>query len=156
MIDNLELASFENSNRSTLFCGGAFVYMNYTVQRSNDSEGFKKLLGERLRTFRREAGISQRGLAQMLEISHQQIQKYERGENSLPLERVKAVADALGVAPTVLAFPEIDGLANAPAAHLSRERLELLRLYDAMPDKECRKRLLDLLRIFGELVNRLA
>jgi len=132
------------------------LYMNYTVQRSNDSEGFKKLVGDRLRTFRREAGISQRGLAHTLEISHQQIQKYERGENSLPLERVKSIASALGIAPTLLAFPEIDGLPNAQAANLSRDRIELLRLYDAMPDKECRKRLLDLLRIFGELANRLA
>jgi transcriptional regulator with XRE-family HTH domain len=111
-------------------------------------------MGGKLRTLRREAGLSQRGLAQKLDLSHQQIQKYERGDNALPLQRVKSFAAALGVAPAILAFPEIDRPVPESAA-LSPDRAEFLRLYDTMPDRESRRQLLELFRSLGDLVKRL-
>jgi transcriptional regulator with XRE-family HTH domain len=141
-------------NRQGLFCDRTSLYMDWSVRRATDSEDFKKLVGERLKALRLESGISQRGLAKRLDISHQQLQKYERGANALPLERVQAIASALGVAPGLLAFPEVDAHSNATAAKRSPDRIELLRLYDRLPDKECRKRALDLLRSVGALVNR--
>jgi len=62
----------------------------------------------------------------------------------------------LGVEPAFLVFPEIDWRADKPAAALSQDRAELLRLYDALPDQESRKRLLDLLRTLRALVKTLA
>ena len=112
-------------------------------------------MGGKLRSLRREAGLSQRGLAQKLDLSHQQIQKYERGDNALPLQRVKSFAAALGVAPAILAFPEIDRPALQSAGGLSPDRAELLRLYDTMPDRESRNKMLELLRAVGDLVKRL-
>jgi len=111
-----------------------------------NSGEFQKLVGEKLRRLRLEAGLSQRDLAQRLELSHQQIQKYERGDNALPLERIRPFAMALGVAPAVLAFPEIDWMAAEPTSNHSSDHAELLRLYEALPDGETRKRLLDFLR----------
>jgi transcriptional regulator with XRE-family HTH domain len=107
---------------------------------------FQKLVGEKLRKLRLEAGLSQRDLAQRLELSHQQIQKYERGDNALPLERIRPFAQALGVAPAALAFPEVDWVAAEPASNLSSDHIDLVRLYDALPDRESRKRLLEFLR----------
>jgi len=119
------------------------------------NENFRKLIGKQLKTLRREAGLSQRGLAQKLNLSHQQIQKYERGVNALPLRRVKSFAAALGVAPAILMFPEVDRVPVESATGLSPDKAELLRFYDAMPDRESRRRLLDLLRSLGELGKKL-
>jgi transcriptional regulator with XRE-family HTH domain len=118
------------------------------------NETFQKLIGKTLRTLRREAGLSQRDLAKKLNLSHQQIQKYERGNNALPLQRVKSFASALGVAPAILVFPEVDWAVVGSTAGLSPDQTELLRLYDSLPDGESRKRLLDLLRSMGEFMSR--
>ena len=132
------------------------MYLGHTMRGVGNNEGFQKLVGGKLRTLRREAGLSQRALAQKLDLSHQQIQKYERGDNALPLQRVKSFAAALGVSPTILAFPEIDRPASEAAVLLSPDRAELLRLYDTMPDRESRRRLLELLRSLGEFVKKVA
>jgi len=116
------------------------------VHEQGNREDFQKRVGEKLRALRRNAGLSQRELALRLELSHQQIQKYERGENALPLERIRSYAAVLGVSPSSLAFPEDNWMAAEPAPCLSPDRLELLKLYDALPDRESRDRLLDFLR----------
>jgi transcriptional regulator with XRE-family HTH domain len=116
------------------------------VHEAGNREDFQKLVGDKLRALRRNAGLSQRELAMRLELSHQQIQKYERGDNALPLERIRSYAAALGVSPSSLAFPEDNWMAAESAPILSPDRLELLRLYDALPDRESRDRLLGFLR----------
>ena len=125
------------------------------MHEAKTSQEFQKLIGGKLRTLRREAGLSQRVLALKVDVSHQQIQKYERGDNALPLERIQSFAEALGVSPGVLAFPEMDLEAAAPKSRLSLGQSELLRLYDAIPDRESRRRLLDLVRTLQLLVKRL-
>lgn len=111
-----------------------------------NSEDFRKDLGERLRRFRNLAGMSQRDLANKLELSHQQVQKYERGENGVPLEKLHAFADALGTTPGRL-ISDGDGweAAETPLV-LSSDRMELLRLYDALPGQASRERLLAFLK----------
>lgn len=125
------------------------------MHEANTSQEFQKRIGEKLRTLRREAGLSQRDLALKVDVSHQQIQKYERGDNALPLERIQSFAEALGVSPGVLAFPETGLDDVAPKTRLSLGQSELLRLYDAIPDRESRRRLLDLVRTLQVLVKRL-
>lgn len=120
-----------------------------------NNEDFRKSMGIKLRALRREAGLSQRDLARKLDLSHQQIQKYERGSNALPLERVRPFANALGVAPSVLAFPEVDWIASKLSLDLSSDQSELLRLYDDIPDRSSRLLLLDLVRSVGGLARRL-
>lgn len=126
------------------------LYLGCTVHEVENE--FNKSIGKKLRALRREAGLSQRSLAQKMELSHQQIQKYERGDNALPLERVKPFASALGVDAASLVFPEINWRANKPVAILSPDRAELLRLYDALPDRESQKLILDLLRTTVKLM----
>jgi transcriptional regulator with XRE-family HTH domain len=131
------------------------LYLISTVCEVETRKGIQNSIGDKLRMLRREAGLSQRTLAQKLDLSHQQIQKYERGNNALPLNRVKSFAAALGVEPAILAFPEIDWTPIEPGMALSTDRAELLRLYDAIPDRESRLRLLDLVRTLGGLVKTL-
>jgi hypothetical protein len=73
----------------------------------------------------------------------------------LPLQRAKSFAAALGVAPAILAFPELDRQTSGGAAGLPSDQAELLRLYESIPDLESRKRLLDLVRTLADLPKRL-
>ncbi|SER64732.1 Helix-turn-helix [Faunimonas pinastri] len=52
-------------------------------------------IGGKVRDKRRELGISLQDLAEMLEISPQQIQKYETGQNRLSASRLSQIATAL-------------------------------------------------------------
>jgi transcriptional regulator with XRE-family HTH domain len=116
------------------------------VRGAGNREDFQKLVGDKLRALRRNAGLSQRELARRLELSHQQIQKYERGDNALPLERIRPYAAALGVSPSSLAFPEDNWMAAEYMPCLPADRVELLSLFDALPDRASRDHLLDFLR----------
>jgi transcriptional regulator with XRE-family HTH domain len=140
----------------SVYLGQALRAKRTESNQVKSDENFQKLIGKKLRTLRREAGLSQRDLAMKMNLSHQQIQKYERGDNALPLQRVNSFASALGVAPVILVFPEIDRSAIGPAGSLSPDQAELLNLFEALPDRESRQRLLDLLRSLGTFANSLA
>jgi transcriptional regulator with XRE-family HTH domain len=107
----------------------------------NNKEVFQKMIGDALRQLRQAAGLSQRDLAEQLDLSPQQIQQFERGDNALPLERVQAFAEALGVTPTQLAFPNGHGDKVSPGAIQSPDRSESLRLCDSIADKKSRQEL---------------
>jgi len=102
----------------------------------NNKEVFQKLIGDALRQLRQAAGLSQRDLAEQLDLSPQQIQQFERGDNALPQERVQAFARALGVTPTQLAFPKVHGDVVHSGAFLSPDRSGSLRLCDSIADKK--------------------
>lgn len=56
-----------------------------------------KYIGLKIRTKRKELGISQEKLGEMIGVSYQQIQKYEKGINNLSPEKIQLMAEALRV-----------------------------------------------------------
>lgn len=54
------------------------------------------VVGERIRTFRRELGWSQKQLAEPLGVSYQQVQKYENATDRVTAARLFTIAQALG------------------------------------------------------------
>ena len=56
-----------------------------------------RYIGSKIRTRRKELGLSQEKLAEMIGVSYQQIQKYERGINNLCPEKIQLMAEALRV-----------------------------------------------------------
>jgi transcriptional regulator with XRE-family HTH domain len=56
-----------------------------------------RVLGARLREYRLLKGLSQAGLGAMIGVSFQQIQKYEKGMNTLSPWKLARLAAALGV-----------------------------------------------------------
>jgi transcriptional regulator with XRE-family HTH domain len=61
--------------------------------------------GLNIRRLRRQRRISQEWLAEMVGLTFQQIQKYERGANRMSCSRLMAIARALGVSPNHLLPP---------------------------------------------------
>jgi len=56
-----------------------------------------KHIGDRIRAFRHDRGVTQQELARALGISYQQVQKYENGANRVSAGRLYVIATALGV-----------------------------------------------------------
>ncbi len=57
----------------------------------------EKQLGYKLKQFREEAGLSQQEIAEKLEISFQQYQKYEYGSTRLTVDRLMQISSILHV-----------------------------------------------------------
>jgi transcriptional regulator with XRE-family HTH domain len=91
-----------------------------------------KEIGERLREFRKRRGLTQEQLAVMVDVTFQQIQKYESGFTRLNTDKLQAVAQALDV-PVSAFFDDGDGNERL----LSPQELALVEGFRALtsPDK---------------------
>lgn len=98
-----------------------------------------KEIGRRIREFRHKARFSQEKLAEAIDMSFQQIQKYENGRSKLNTSTLQLIADALGI--TVYAF--FDGYIDAPY-NLSLEEKKLLEAYRAIRNSNARGAILTL------------
>ena len=58
--------------------------------------------GARVRTLRKEKGLSQEGLSNLAGIDRSYMGQIERGEINLTLTKIYQIVDALEVAPSVL------------------------------------------------------
>ncbi len=68
------------------------------------------LIGKRLRLARRIAGVSQHGLADIADVTYQQIQKYENGKNRIAASRLLLFANLLGKPVEWFYEPAIDAV----------------------------------------------
>jgi len=66
-----------------------------TTLASKSARSIDRALGERLRAYRKAAGITQAQLAKTTGITFQQIQKYETGANRISFSRLVELAQAL-------------------------------------------------------------
>ena len=57
-------------------------------------------IGAQIRAARAEAGLSQQGLANLIGITFQQIQKYETGRNRVSVARLVELTSTLGKKPS--------------------------------------------------------
>ncbi len=114
--------------------------------RQNGPDPVDVHVGARVRARRDQMKLSQTGLAAVLDISFQQIQKYERGANRMGASRLFLCAQALNV-PVSFFF---DGLAARasdiqptptldPDPAAKREALEFTRAYHAIEDDATRQ-----------------
>ena len=81
------------------------------------------MLAERLRKIRKERGLTHGELAKLAGTSAQNIHRYENGQiTNVPLDRIEAMAQALGVTPARLAGWDVGG----DVLPLSVKRLPML------------------------------
>ena len=104
-------------------------------------------VGQRVRTFRLQKGLSQQKLGDQLGLTFQQVQKYEKGTNRIGAGRLQRIADILeipvadfftsqkqgGVAPT-----ELFKLLDTAAA------LRLLRAYSRISEPKLQQAIMRL------------
>lgn len=121
-------------------------------------------VGHRLRLRRTMMGMSQEKLAQVLGVTFQQVQKYERGMNRVSASRLYHISRVLDV-PVSYFFDELDpaidqaivgaavptGMAEDAEAYVAqpspkRDTLELMRTYGSIESHDVRKQVLALVK----------
>jgi len=113
-------------------------------------------VGKRIREYRRRRNLSQIKLAEKLNISFQQVQKYEKGKTDIPLSRLVSIAKALDVQVNDFFKKEksVDGGAvdvfENPPAFLAREESELLHCYRKIENKKIRESVLNFLKSLSD------
>lgn len=116
-------------------------------------------VGNRLKLRRTMVGMSQDRLGQMVGLTFQQIQKYEKGANRIGASRLYQFATLLDVPPAYF-FEGLEGQpvtsrdgrtlsaavpADSPAATITREDVELLRAFRGLQQPGLRRRIIDLI-----------
>lgn len=128
-------------------------------------------VGKRLRLRRTLLGMSQERLGEMLSLTFQQVQKYERGVNRIGSSRLYELGQILDV-PVSFFFDDMVGGAKSQSDQSlavglsedagrfrydlnqslpleSRETLELIKAYYRINDAQVRKRLFELAKALG-------
>lgn len=106
------------------------------------ANGVDKRIGQRVKQRRLELGMSQERLAELLGVTFQQIQKYEKGVNRVAASRLFELSSALGVALGYF----FEGLtAGQPQAGVAEEGQDFV--YDMLATPEGQQ----LLQIFGSI-----
>jgi transcriptional regulator with XRE-family HTH domain len=114
-------------------------------------------VGNRVRLRRVTVGMSQEKLGQLLGLTFQQVQKYEKGINRIGAGRLFELARILGVgilyfydglaeelASRPLGFAEDQGPAPHPPS--TAEGLQLQAAFNRIPDPRLRRRILELVK----------
>lgn len=117
-------------------------------------------VGYRVRLRRMLIGMSQERLGDLLGLTFQQVQKYERGINRIGAGRLYEVAEILGV-PISFFYEGMDGAqvpaengSEKPAAVMdflsSNEGIQLSTAYMGIKDVKVRRKILDLVRSISD------
>lgn len=121
-------------------------------------------VGKRLRLRRTVTGISQEKLAEMLGITFQQVQKYEKGVNRIGSSRLFDIAKSLNV-PVNFFFDEYEGGSSTSSKYSlaeessgfehednskNRETMTLVKAYYQISDPKVRKKALELIKSLAD------
>lgn len=104
-------------------------------------EDYQKIIGERIRTYRKATGMSQNDLAQKVGMHYAYIGQVERGEKNMTIKTLCKISEALGVLPERL-ISGVGGTAeeeNEKAESLSEEIVRIIRTHTDEMLEELRK-----------------
>lgn len=103
-------------------------------------------LGARVRKRRLEIAMSQERLAELLGVTFQQVQKYERGVNRIAASRLFDISKALDM-PVCAFFDELTGISSVSRVTTRPDGAdELMQLFSTISSPKVRRRIVDLVR----------
>lgn len=99
-----------------------------------------KEIGAKIRSRRREMGLSQEQLAELLDVTYQQVQRYENGSNRLSVERIQQIA-AVMIIPLDYFFgsPTTETCADGNAKYLAGDESLLLTSFRRISNQNDRQ-----------------
>ena len=102
---------------------------------------FNRHLGSKLRMRRLALGLTQTKVAQAINVTFQQIQKYEKGTNGISSLRIMQLANFLKV-PVVYFFEDFPGFINKTGVDVSSEEINysfLAKLFTSLSETQKEK-----------------
>lgn len=108
-------------------------------------------IGEIIKEARKARALTQMGLAELIGVSYQQVQKYENGKDNISVRRLQQIAKAVN-APITLFFPSAaETVAEAPVVYkkMPEEETALLQLYRRIKTRKAKKAVIEFLKTFA-------
>lgn len=109
-----------------------------------------KRIGQIIKEARKARDMTQMELSELIGVSYQQVQKYEKGGDNISIGRLKQIAKAVNM-PVSLFLPlAAEMTAETPAFYgkMADDEAELLRLYRRIKSRKARKAVIELLKAF--------
>jgi transcriptional regulator with XRE-family HTH domain len=116
-------------------------------------------LGQRVRTRRLEIGMSQERLAELLGVTFQQVQKYEKGINRIAASRLLDISGALDM-PIARLYEGLLGRGAAGVTESSKDYIDdalatpegaqLMSLFASIKSVKVRRRVIELVKALTE------
>ena len=107
-------------------------------------------IGSKIKSYRQKRGVTQMELADRIGVSYQQVQKYEKGQSQISIDRLYLVAQALD-APLRSFLPDDERrpLKEPAGPALNHDERLLLRWFRGIRSQSLRK---TVLRLVGDIV----
>ena len=128
------------------------------MQKRSSSLSQEREIGRRIRIRRLELGMSQTVLADALDLSFQQVQKYEKGKNRVSSGRLQDIARILGV-PVTFFFSDFtaSGAGTEILALLETSySLRMLKALGRINNRRIQKSTLELVEAIADSLDRTA
>ncbi len=95
---------------------------------THDEKAFFEVLGRRIAALRKDQGMSQAQLGEVLGVTQQQVGHFEVGRRRVPVSTLPALARALGVTVEELIGEEPKAAKRGPAPKLAQQLEQLAKL----------------------------
>lgn len=121
--------------------------------KSLPEDDFYRKLGHAIRAARSAAGKTQDEVAQEIDVSFQQLQKYEKGRNRIPVKELVGISDYLEVPLSHLVRPSADDadFQTLAAQFGTKEFHDLMEAWVVLKDRQSRAALVNLVRSMAKL-----
>ena len=93
-----------------------------------------KEIGARIKKRRTELRMSQEELAEMLNVSYQQVQRYENGTSKLNVEKIQVISEVLSVPMSYFFESYKPAVAENTVPYLTSDENRLLRYFRKIRD----------------------
>ncbi len=120
------------------------------MPRGNElTESVDLIIGMKIHELRIAMGLSRMQLAAKIDVTHQQLQKYEKGQNRITLGRMVEIAKALNK-PISYFFDIIEGAVQPLPSHHKRMCIEVSRNFLRIKNPQHQNAINLLVRSLGE------
>lgn len=150
--------SCQNETDFSLFVSNQSLHFDFVIdtpneihvnKKSNLNRTIDKHVGQHIRWFRVQRGLTQQQLARQLGISYQQLHKYEIGSNSVSASMLSQVSSTLAIAPDQL-FEGVENGDHWLVESTLQEDMQLAHYYNQIRDPACRSALVTLVKSLAQ------
>lgn len=107
-------------------------------------------IGQQLKKLRFRENKTLKEIGDMINVSFQQVQKYERGVNKISVSNLYAIANAIGVSIEYFLYKDNNGMEGSLCKNIKHisdsELLTLVKYYSRVENTDVRKNFLTLLK----------
>ena len=123
------------------------------MAKEKSATAFYRNLGNAIRLARSAANRSQEDLAEVIDVSPQQIQKYEKGQNRIPVQHLVSISDYLEVPLSQLVSTTTDeaDFQTLAAQFGTKEFHVLMEAWVVLKDRPARAALINLVKCMANL-----